>query len=75
MHLYFKLLYTCVTAMILNYCIAGYIGRTTVWRIARKRKKLQLNVVVTGSRGMIATPSLGGYEHTRAILVDLILAV
>ena len=46
-------------------------------RLLEKGRKLQLvdiNLAVTGSRGTIATPSLGVYA-VGAILADLILAV
>ena len=46
--------------------ICGFkdIGGNNIWRIARKRKKLQLadiNLAVTGSGGTIPRPSAGIY--------------
>ena len=55
----------------LVYCIAGYIGRNNIWRIARKRKKIAIGGYKFGRYGTITTPSLG----VGTILADLILVV
>ena len=65
----------CGITGLIFYHKVGYIEY--IWRIARKRNKLQLvdiNLAVTGSRGTIATSSPGVYA-VGAILADLILAV